>query len=282
MTTKLLLAAAFVAGLLDGGCLIVPSTKTTSKPLGIETGNVVKGPAIEVSLKTAAIADEITVTATRRQRCTRDLLAVSSVTTTRGARSGGARDPRARVFGVLLAPLTIPVSAIYTGLVVATSGRDTQRVTKLVRNETFECTSVAAELAVRLTLPSGAYVDGKTDADGKLALALPVTEPYRGTVIATAALAKPARVDYAQPVPPLRAVRDVVTACAAQHHVDGSIIVKLMIDAYGAVARTSHERAPNPATDALVSCVDAGLTSVRFAAQYRNTTLQLPFTLPSA
>ena len=270
-------ALVFAAGML-GGCLIVPSTKSTSRSLGQEQAPARQGATIATMLSTAATGGSIVVTATQRKQCETDTVAITEVTTTRRLRSGGASDPRGRALGVLIAPVTLPVSFLISGLVVGVSGSRTERKTQVVSTDRFICTTVAPNVPVRLLLPSGATVDGTTDASGKLALALPPGEPYRGTVVASAPNVTPAEASYALPTPPLRAVRDTVMACATKHGATGSITVKLTIDPRGAIESAAYDHAPAE----LAACIGSDLASVRFGERYFSQTLQLPFVLPSA
>jgi hypothetical protein len=273
MTRALLLCCA-----LSTGCLIVPRSQTTSRRVGTEDGIATFAHAREVTLSARAEGTTLYVQATRIGECTQPVFEVSEVTTTKHARLGGASDPRARAFGFLLAPITIPISAIVTGLAVASDTGSTERVTRPLGTKRYACSLQANQLTVALTLPSGAILKETTPRDGHIALAIPDSEPYEGAITVSAPSAPTQQVSYVIPKPAVTAARDAILGCSEQHGVSGNLTAKLSIDEAGQATRVWLSTG-----DATFNvCVAKAVSSLRFPEATRATTLSLPLTVPAA
>ena len=257
------------------GCLIMPATKSTSRSLGLTESNVVEGPPLALVLAAQATSASVGLRATMKRECQRQVLAVTEVTTSKHARTGGASDPRGKVFGLLLAPLTVPISAMITGVVVAAHGDETTKHTKLVGTKRFECTTVAAKVPVQLTLASGITVERTTDGDGQLAFLIPMTEPYSGTVTISADKAQPTQIKYQRPMPSVTAVREAIMTCAARHAVRGTMKLQLTVSTAGAPVRIGVDAGDG----AFAACVNTAIVPLRFPEAQRGVMLVLPFQL---
>ncbi len=267
MKTLLLLAS------LSPGCLIVPTTKTTTTDLGKEI-DIVHVADHDLEILGEANGGTITLQARRKRDCERRHLAVSRIVKTRHAKVGGTSDVRGKIFGALLAPVTIPVSAVVTGLVLAAGQPDAKRVTKIESVEKFSCTEVAADLPVRITLASGATRDLRTTAAGTLAFAIPDDEPYASTVIASAESVS-ASVEYQRPLAPVSAVREATRTCAVKHGFTGALSVKITVGETGAATRVGLDAGGAD----LASCVTSAVAKLEFSSQHRSKSLVFPFHL---
>jgi hypothetical protein len=264
--TRLLL----VLSLVTTGCLILPATKTTVRTAGTEQSALTYGRIKAVTLQTGSSQTNVRVRATSKRECQRQILAVTEIKKTKHAKLG-VDDPRGRALGIFLAPVTIPISAIVTGFIVAGADDDVQRVTKPLRTETIECTTDAADLAVELQFPSGHIYRGKTDDNGVLVSAIPNEEPYTGSVIVRSG-STTAEVSYEQRVPPITVARDAVEGCRAERQVT-AVTLKLTIDDRGLAARVWL----SAGDDELAGCVRTKIAGVVFPTALRNTTVVLPF-----
>jgi hypothetical protein len=260
------------------GCLIVPSSQTTTRRIGTENGIATFAKAREVTMSTQVSGTMLYVQAKRIGECTQPIIAISEISTTKHARLGGASDPRARAFGFLLAPITIPVSAIITGLAVASDTGHTERVSKPVATKRFACSLEANQLTVAVTMPSGAIVKQTTPRDGHLAIEIPDTEPYQGEITVSAPSAPSQKLAYTLPKPAVTAARDGILACSEQHHITGSVTAKLSINAEGQSTRVWLS-----AGDATFNvCVARAVSSLRFPEATRGSMLSMPLTVPVA
>jgi hypothetical protein len=221
MTRALLLSATLLTG-----CLIVPSSQTTTRRVGTEDGIATFAKAREVTLASEVRGTTLYVQATRIGECTQPVLEIREITTKKHARLGGASDPRARALGFLFAPITIPISAIYTGLAVASDTGETERVTAPIGVKRYACSLEANQLTVAFTLPSGATIKRMTTRDGRIELEIPAYEPYQGAITVSAPSAPTQQVAYVTPKPAVTAARDAILACAEQHHVTGNLTAK--------------------------------------------------------
>jgi hypothetical protein len=273
MTRSFLLLIGLVG--LGTGCLVLPATKTTTRNAGTEQSALTYGRVKAISLQTGSSRTNVRVRATSQRECQRHIFAVTEIKKSKHAKLG-VDDPRGRAVGLIFAPVTIPVSAIITGFIVASSDDDTKRIAKPLRTETIECTSDSAGLALELQFPSGHIYRGKTNDSGVLVSAIPRDEPYAGNVIVRSATAT-AELRYEQQAPPITAVRDAVEGCRADHPVAG-LTVKLTIDARGLAARVWL----SAGDDALASCVRTKITGVVFPATLRDTTVVMPFEAPTS
>jgi hypothetical protein len=172
---------------LLSGCVVVPSTHKTSRHVALEPSlQVRKGLARGLALETRAERGGVVVSAIRTRDCHRDVFDVIEVTEKRGLRMGGVEDPRGRAFGVILAPVTVPISALISGISVVLDGEDRQLVRAPHHVETTLCKEPAGNIAIDVELASGTHFTGHTDERGMLVFTIPKTEPARGVVIARA------------------------------------------------------------------------------------------------
>jgi hypothetical protein len=269
MTRTLLLLV-----LLGTGCVILPATKTSVRNAGTEQGPLSYGRIKATTLQTASSRTDVRVRATSKRECQRPIFAIKEITKSKRAKLG-VDDPRGRALGVIFSPVTIPISAIITGLVVASSDSETKRVPQLIRTETIDCATDASGLALELQFPSGQILHGKTDSHGVLIAAIPREEPYAGNVIVRGEAAT-AELHYEQQVPPITATRNAVESCRAEHRIT-NVTVKLTIDDRGHAARVWL----SAGDDQLVTCVTANIAGVVFPSTLRNTTVVLLFEAPT-
>ncbi|HEY5949198.1 MAG TPA: hypothetical protein VIV40_27080 [Kofleriaceae bacterium] len=269
MTRSLLLL-----GVLCSGCVVLPATKTTTRNAGTEQSALTYGRVKGLSLQTGSSHTDIRVRALSQRECHRQIFAVTEIKKTKHARLG-VDDPRGRVLGLAFSPVTIPISAIITGLIVASSDDETSRITKPLRTETIECTKDAAGLALELEFPSGHIYRGKTDANGVLVFAIPRDEPYGGEVkvrgdnVAT-------ELHYEEVRPPVTTAREAVERCRLEHQVSG-VRLELVIDERGNAKRIRL----SSGDDAFKACVSAKIAGVVFPSALRNATVVLPFEPPA-
>jgi hypothetical protein len=257
---------------LCGGCFVLPAATTTATKLGTEEGPVVRGPAEAVALTASATASNVVVHANTRHACTRQVFSVYEVREHVGARLGGAVDPRAKVFGLFLAPVTIPVSALVTGVIVA-SGGDTRREHRPDHVDRFGCEQPANRHEVKLELASGVTAAGATNERGDLVVAIPPTEPYEGTITVRGGEIE-RRVTYRRPLPALAVARDAVLVCGEAHHVGGDVRLELEITETG---RVGHLWVDAGDTE-FVGCIGTRIAQARFP--YAGSRLVLPVRVP--
>jgi hypothetical protein len=136
----------------------VPATKTTTRVTGTEDGAATFAQQSELVLTAEVDGPTVRVTAEQRGECTRPVIVIHESTTTRRARLDAPRDPRAMVFGALLAPITIPISALVTGVIVAGDDGALTNATQQTGTKRFACQRLARGVAVTMTLPTGAIV----------------------------------------------------------------------------------------------------------------------------
>lgn len=270
--------AILLSTLLVTGCLIVPKSQTTTRRVGTEDGIATFAKPREVNITTEVRGTTLHVQATRIGECTQPVLEIREVTTEKHARLGGTSDPRGRAFGFLLAPITIPISAIITGFAVASDTGTTERVTAPIGVKRYACSLEANQLTVVFTLPSGATIQRTTSRDGRIELAIPANEPYQGAITVSAPTAPTQQVAYVTPKPAVTAARDAILTCAEQHRVTGNVTAKLTIDTEGLTRRVWLS-----AGDGMFNaCVTTAVASLRFSEIVRSTTLSLPLSVPPA
>jgi hypothetical protein len=267
MTRSLLLVAVFASG-----CVVLPTTKTTLRNAGTETSALTPGRLTQVTLQSGASRTDVRVHATNTRECHREVYAVTEIVKSTHAKMN-VDDPRLVALGLVAAPVTLPVSAIITGLIVASADDETSRTRRRLRTETVACTTDADGVALELQFPSGQIYRGRTDRHGVLALAIPAAEPYTGDVAVRGGDAA-AQVHYEQKRPPVTAARDAIERCRAELHVEG-VTVRITIDGRGGATRLSA------ASDTFDACVRRNISGVTFPATLRNTTIVLPFEAPT-
>jgi len=255
------------------GCLVVPATRTTTRSLGTRDGQVYEDGDAGLELKGEAKPGKIAVHATRLRDCHRDVYAVTEVHRERHLKMGGSDDPRAQVLGAVVAPLTIPISAIVSELVVLDDDAETTEQTRVDHVEKLRCTRPAQGLAIELVVPSGRVLRANADANGVATIALPLSEPYRGVAVARAETAA-IRVAFERPKPAVSAVRDAAVECAATRPRTGAVRVVLVVDARGTA--TDLRIAGD---DALAACITTAIAGVTFPPAQRASTVVLPLDL---
>ena len=265
---------AFIT-LLCSGCFVLPKTTTTTKDLGTETGDVSHGTIKKIGLQAELRDDYIDVAATAERECARPVYRVTEVKTEKHASYRGNKDARAGLFALLLAPVTIPITALGTGIAVLADGDGSvTRKEQTIGTQSFTCTTVLPSIALNVMMPSGAVTVETTDEVGVVHVRIPETEPYTGVVKVITSGAE-TELRYTRAMPAITAVRETVMTCSAVHHVTGMLKVELDIDVYGKPAHIGLD-----AGDRLFErCVNEGLAKARFSDAHRSAKLVLPFEL---
>jgi len=251
--------------LAAAGCAVVPTTRSSVRRIGTESA-IVEPADSKLALATTYKDGELAVRATRHGTCKRQQIAIDEHRAARHATFHTPKDPRVGILAFILAPLTIPTSAVYTAVAVHSSG--TRRIEKhVIASKPFSCTTPSASLAVELSLPSGRRLERTTDAAGERTVEVLLKEPYRGKVTIVAG-GQNATIDYARPMPAVTALREAVRTCVARAGVVGSIGFEVDVDADGAVTAARADTA----TD-LGACITDALALVRFPTSHRDARL---------
>lgn len=267
---------AWICVLATSGCFVVPQTSTTSRQAGTVTSDLRFGVARSLALTTVVERGTISVHAIRTRDCTRDVYRVTEVTETKHLRLGGVEDPRGRVFGAMLAPVTLPVSLLISGLIVAADDGATRRVQKLERVAASSCTQPAERLRVTVELASGQRFERITDERGTITFRIPDGEPYRGMIVARAET-QSVELMYKRRMPAVTAVREAVTSCAEQHGLTGALDVRIVVNERGLPTKVELDRGDAP----LTTCITSEIARLQFSERDRGTTVVLPFQLGS-
>ena len=258
------------------GCVVLPKTKTTTTDLGTENGVIEHGAINKVKLAAELRDATIEVSATAERTCARRIYRVTETTKEKHAGYRGNKDARLGLFALVLAPVTIPISAVATGVAVLADGDgETTRALADIGEEKFACRTVAPQATITLRMPSGATFSDITDDDGISRMRIPETEPYAG-VIAVSSGRATTSLRYTRAMPAVTAVRETVMTCSTIYQVTGKVAVELGIDDDG---RPTHIGVD--AGDGLFAkCMNDGLVNVRFGEAHRGVKLVLPFELP--
>jgi len=266
-----------IATLLLSGCFVVPKTSTTTKNAGTEEGALTYGAVNSITLKTSLDGAIVEVAATAERQCEKPIYQVIETKKEKHASYRPNKDARTGLFALVLAPVTIPVSALVTGLAVLADGDgETTSNHKLLRTEKVACTSPADNVTLAITMPSGQTVNDITDPEGIARVRIPDTEPYTGVVSISGPQRSAAQLRYTRAMPAVTRVRETVMTCSTVHHVRGSLKMQLDIDEDGKPTNISLD-----AGDGLfAACVNEGLANARFSEEHRSAKLVLPFTLP--
>jgi len=214
-------------------------------PRGTERTEPKPGAIREIALHATVTGAQLAVHATAARTCSRDVLRVVEIVRSKHLRWGGSSDPRAQVFGMFIAPATIPISFAISGLTVASSKDEHEEKRERIATEQLACTTDLGSLAVRVALASGEHDVAKTDASGRAAYTIPTSEPYDGTIALRAGTAT-AEVAYKRPRPTFVVARDAMALCGADDAVLG-----LSTDAHGKISRV----AIGGASDDVTACV---------------------------
>ena len=251
----------------SSGCLVVTRTTTTTTKVGIEKGEAVPGTLNQVMLGASATDHTLTVHAVASGTCSREIKNVFEVRESKHLAMGGAEDPRAKVFGLLLSPVTIPVSGVVSGLSLL-GGDEVMRVAKLDHHEVEACTRPADHLPLAIELASGEKELKNANEHGDLTYSIPLWEPYDGTItVRSGAVSR--EVAYHQSKPAYVAARAALETCGA-----GAATLALQVNDHGGV----HLAWVGNDTDGTRGeCVRARLAKVVFPVQ--GETIELPFGL---
>ena len=266
--------AALLLVSLVTGCFVVPATSTTTKSLGTERSQQRMGVARGLSLATAADHGNVIVTVLRKRDCHREVSEVIEVIEHRRLKMGGVEDPRGAVFGLLLSPVTLPISFLISGISVAANPSNRYEKRKVVGVETSQCTEPASRVPVEVTLASGTSFTRTTNFDGTVAFLLPAGEPYQGVIVARAEM-ETTQLKYRRKPPAVTTVREAVTSCAQQAAFTGKIEVRVAVNPTGMPTKVDLDHADT----ALTTCITTRIAEARFPEEQRNTTLVLPFSL---
>jgi len=275
MKRALALLAPTLVGLLGTGCLVVPAKKVSTKPLPNELGTATFATQKSVQLAARADAAKIYVHAIRLGTCSRPVYAVTEVTTERKAKFEVSDDPRGAIFGFLLAPVLIPVSAVVTGFRLAGEDATTDKKTRPLGTQHFECSQAAGEYALQLTLPDGGTLRTMTDAAGDATFELPDLDAYTGHVTVVGQGSEPKQIAYALPRPAITVAKEATQECSAKHGISGAIELKISINDKGRPTRLWVS-----AGDADYNkCIGMRLSGLKFPERMWDATVKLPITV---
>lgn len=266
--------AVLLATCLLTGCFVVPAKTTTTRELPAERSSPRMGLSRGLTVSTKAEHSNVIVSVLRKRDCHREVSRVVEVTEHRRLRMGGVEDPRGAVFGALLAPVTLPISLLISGISVAANPTNRYEKRNVVRVETSACTQPAERIPVEVTLASGVSFTRKTDADGGFTFRLPSGEPYRG-VIRVRAETEVAELKYRRKMPAVTTVREAVASCARDASFTGALEVKVTVNPAGLPTKVDLDHADT----ALTTCITTQIAEARFPNEQRDMTLVMPFSL---
>lgn len=256
------------------GCFVVPAKSTTTRNLGIERSEPRMGLSRGLLLTTTSDHSTVLVTAIRKRDCKREVSQVIEVTEDRHLHWSGVDDPRAGLFALVLAPVTVPVSLIISGISVAADSGSRHEQRRLISVETEQCTQPAARLPVEITFASGIVVTRYTGVDGTISFALPAGEPYQGVIQAKAEM-EIAELKYHRKLPAVTSLRAAVTKCAQEAAFTGPLEVRVAVNPAGLPTKVELDRGDT----SLTTCITTQIASARFPESQRDQTLVLPFSL---
>ncbi len=177
---------------LGNGCYVGTEKRTASRVLSVERSPLVVGPAGGLALHGEVIGNRLEIRATRHRDCHHRIVRVIEQRTNRvsklktttadlgnGNPGGGAAEA---VFILALFPVVFALSGVVSTVRVVGSGTKVERVPEPGEIERFACPAHAPGTHLELTLPSGAIVDGSTDALGRYAFTIPDHEPRAGSI----------------------------------------------------------------------------------------------------
>ena len=240
------------------GCAVIPATRTQTRSLGLRDGAIVEGADHGLALA-----------------CARQIIDVTEVTHSRELAFHTPDDPRAQVFGALVAPVVVPVSFLVSFATVALRDDEVTQELRLDHTVAMTCTRPAAGEPIELELASGVTLHLIADREGVVSMTLLETEPSRGKIVGRAGTAE-THVTYALPAPAEVAARDAIRMCAAEHAVSGTLRAEITVDEAG-LPRHLHLDRSMPA---LTSCIASAVASLRFPDGQRATTVVVPVELP--
>jgi hypothetical protein len=188
----------------SSGCFIVPKPVTSQAVIATERVDVppVANPPMQIELASKGL--RINVRAIAPRVCTSEQWELVDVTRSKSVgmfvlgTSGttGREEDVLILIGVLLAPITLTLSGIVTGIDLAASDDKTTRERHKTKTWSYDCPIVGAGLALALTVPSGAITELTTGPDGSAYFDVPITEAERGVVAVQVSGLAPREVPY--------------------------------------------------------------------------------------
>ena len=171
---------AAIAALALAGCW--PIEHTTARTIGRSMAAITMDPPGGLALHTERYGGTVVVSATWPRRCHRAVTDLVEVETTREARIIGTGDGESWGWWflpalILVWPVGLADAAIANVIVLGGSPTVSQH-TAAAGNLTWPCPTPARAIAIHVTLPSGAELDGMTDDRGDLVLVLPAGEEH--------------------------------------------------------------------------------------------------------
>jgi len=177
-------AAVAIAPLL-GGCLVLPETRTSEHIVSRHQTGQQFGPTKAMELEIRADGPMIRVRAISPRMCTNESYAIVDVTRSKGATldapPGSGADPLG--LALIVSLVTLPVSALITAVVLATSSDTTTRERKVLKANVTHCPIYGANLRVTYAMPSGLVIEKVTDVYGGATEHVPPDEPESGVVV---------------------------------------------------------------------------------------------------
>jgi hypothetical protein len=166
------------------GCVVVPSTTRTPTLVAIEHVDVVRPPQAAMGVELSSVGGMVLVRALVPRVCVRETWNVVDIRTETTAELHDAiPDERELAFvALLIAPATLLVSGLITGIVIAASDTTRSRERTKVMTTQYECPIVGADLAVVLTLASGEAVELRTDKRGEARYEVAADAADSGTI----------------------------------------------------------------------------------------------------
>jgi hypothetical protein len=181
------------------GCLVVPKTIDTPSVVGVEREDIVPQRRTAMGVELSSVGGMILVRALSPRVCTRETWHVLDIKHEKTADleivpvGGGSPGD----FIVLLfAPVTLAVSGLVTGIIVASSDTTYSRDRKQVASTPYECPVPHGSVAVSLTLASGAMVELVTDAHGEARFEVPREDADAGDILVGVGGSPPRVVHY--------------------------------------------------------------------------------------
>lgn len=180
--------SSLLATLLAAAGCIVPSTKVSRSVVDIETKDVVPPQRAPMELQLQRVAANITVRVYAPRMCVRDTYEDADVTRAPSAElmlpmSGGDNLLELALF--LVAPFTLVASGLLTLAYNASADTTVKRERRKTASKRIDCPVPGPGLHVVLTLPSGATLEGVTDARGEAMFVVPDSEPQTGVLVAS-------------------------------------------------------------------------------------------------
>jgi hypothetical protein len=167
-------SASLAAAVALAGCfVVVPRTDTHTY---VESHEIVphRAPAGPLAFTFRASATRLAIVGQYAATCRDDVHEVSVQRTHTHARFAAELDGggQSLAVAIIIAPITIPITALYTVIVVAASNDAEVRADETHPGAPYPCAFPAAALALELATPDGIFAHGVTDAQGAVELPL--------------------------------------------------------------------------------------------------------------